>query len=220
MHYPFLRRTIIPLLLKRIRVEGLEHVPIVGPYLIVANHQSYLDAVIMVFPLIIHRDHKVWFLTTEHIWKFFKRFGGSGILRWLGMIPIVNSQKAQSLKPSLEVLARGGVIGIFPEGMRNKPSVNPDWQRAMLKGRTGAARLALLSGVPVLPAGITAPKGLTVFQALKNFVIPFEPAIIRFGRPLSFSKIDDSSITKHLLLDVTQQIMHAIAKLSGKAYPY
>ena len=157
MAYLLMRRTLIPIFLRRIRVEGIEHVPQRGPYLVAANHQSYTDPVQIAFPLIVLRDQKAWFLTTEHVWRAFRKFGGIWVLRWLGMIPILDSQKADSLEPARRELERGGVIGIFPEGARNKPSVNPDWERVLLKGKTGAARLALMTGVPVVPAGLVAP---------------------------------------------------------------
>lgn len=220
MSYERLRRTILPALARRIEVSGWEHVPEHGPFIIVANHQSYLDAPQIAFPLIMERNSKVWFLTTEHIWKFFGRFGGKRLLIWMGMIPILNSQKAQSLDPAIGVLQDGGVVAIFPEGMRNTPKRNPDWQRALLKGKTGAARLALATGVPIIPAGIVAPPGLTAFQALRNFFSKKQPAIVRFGAPLYFQKADLSRATKAELVATTNAMMGEVANLCGKAYPY
>ncbi len=220
MPYDRLRRTILPALARRIEVSGLEHVPSRGPFIIVANHQSYLDAPQIAFPLIMERNLKVWFLTTEHIWKFFGRFGGKRLLGWMGMIPILNSQKALSLDPALEVLYGGGAVAVFPEGMRNTPKRNPDWQRIMLKGKTGAARLALVTGAPVVPAGIIAPPGLTAFQALRNFWLKKQPASVRFGTPLRFPKTDMLHLTKDQLVKTTNTMMREIAKLCEKSYPY
>lgn len=209
----------MPILVRRIRVEGIEHVPVSGPYLIAANHQSYTDPVQIAFPLIVLRNRKAWFLTTEHVWRAFRKFGGTWVLRWLGMIPILDSQKADSLEPARSELERGGVVGIFPEGGRNKPSVNPDWERILLKGKTGVARLALSTGVPVIPAGLVAPKGLTAWQAIRGFFDRAEPAVVRFGVPLTFNKRDMATVTKDDLYEVTRTIMRAIAPLSGKSYP-
>lgn len=220
MPYDRLRRTILPALARRIEVSGLQHVPPHGPFIIVANHQSYLDAPQVAFSLIMERNLKIWFLTTEHVWKFFGLFGGKRLLRWMGMIPILNSQKAQSLNPALEVLNGGGVVAVFPEGMRNTPKRNSDWQRMMIKGKTGAARLALATGAPVIPAGIIAPPGLTAFQALRNFLLKKQPAVVRFGAPMHFQKTDVSYLTKGQLVKTTNTMMREVANLCGKSYPY
>lgn len=206
--------------LRRIRVVGLEHVPTQGPFVVVANHQSYLDAVLLAVPLAVQRDRKAWWLTTEHVWQTFRRIGGTSLLRWLGMVPISEANKADSLRPALERLAAGGVVGIFPEGRRNKHNVNPDWERVMLKGKTGAARLALISGVPVVPVGLVTPAGSTAAEAIRNFFSPSKPAVVRFGPPLSFPKQDPSTFSRQLLDEVTRQMMLAVAKLCGKQYSH
>lgn len=218
MPYPIARRTILPLLARRIKVEGLEHVPLAGPFLIAANHQSYLDPPQIAFPLITKRNVKVWFLTTEHVWRAFRRFGTGVVLRWLGMIPILDAKKSDSLGPALDVLEHGGIVGIFPEGGRNLPKKNPDWETVMMRGKTGAARLALASGVPVIPAGIIAPKGFTAREAVKNFLMNREPAIVRFGPPIVWQKNDPATLTKDDLTNHTRELMQAIGRLCGKTY--
>lgn len=220
MPHDFLRRTIIPRLAKRVQVEGIENVPERGPYLLVANHQSYVDAVQTTFVLLLHRNHKPWFLTTEHVWKRFRAIGGSRVLRWLGMIPIFEAKRAESLQPAIEILRSGGVVAVFPEGMRNKPKVNPQWGSVMLKGKTGTARLALATGVPVIPTGLVAPKGFTAFEAIRNYFNPKSKAIVRFGSPIRFPVSDLSQVTKVQLEDVTRQIVQKVADLCGKEYPY
>jgi 1-acyl-sn-glycerol-3-phosphate acyltransferase len=220
MAYDWLRRTILPLLLRRVRVEGIEHVPTDGPYIIVANHQSYLDAVLLTVPLVVYRNRKIWWLTTEHVWRAFRRLGGTGLLRWLGMVPISETNKADSLEPARATLERGGAVGIFPEGRRNKKNVNPDWERVMLKGKTGAARLAVATGATVVPVGIISPPGATAWEAIRNFLVPSKPAVIRFGQPLTFSKQDPVTFNRALLDDVTRRMMQAVSGLCGKSYPH
>lgn len=219
MAYRFLRRTILPRLVRRISVEGLEYLPTRGPYLIAANHQSYLDGLMIVFPVVLHRDEKIWFLTTEHIWKFFSWFGGHRVIDWLGMIPIRANQKADALKPALDILRRQGIVGIFPEGSRNKPSLNPDWRTVLLHGKTGLARLALQSGAPVIPAGLVAPQGFTAWQAIVNFLRRRQPAIVRFGQPIQFQARDVSTVGKAELDVITRQVMFEVGRLCGKTYP-
>lgn len=220
MENRFWRTIVVPLIGNRVTVEGIKHVPTAGAFIVAANHQSYTDPVQIAFALYKHRGRKGWFLTTEHIWKTFKMFGGIRTLRWLGMIPIINSQKAEALDPAIGILRSSGIICIFPEGGRNKPSVNPQYETALLKGRTGTARLALATGVPVIPAGIIAPKGLTAWQAIVNFLFRKQPAVVRFGPPLSFGTEDLTTVSKDRLVSVTQEVMLAIAERCGKEYPY
>ena len=220
MEYRVWRKIVLPVFGSRTTVEGIEHDPTNGAFIVAANHQSYTDAVQISLSLLQHRDRKAWYLTTEHVWESFGSFGGSRLLRWLGMIPIISSKRADALGPSIEILQNGGVIGVFPEGGRNKPSVNPAWESEMLRGKTGVARLALATGVPVIPAGIIAPKGLTAWQAIVNFLRRKQPAIVRFGEPITFEKTDLSAVTKERLVEVTGTVMRAIARLCGKAYHY
>lgn len=219
MPYPIARRTILPLLVRRTRIEGLENLPQRGPYIIAANHQSYTDAPQLAFPLIVQRNTKAWFLTTEHIWKTFSRIGGRWLLRWLGMIPIHDSSKGEVLAPAVDILERGGVIGIFPEGMRNLPKRNADWETVLLRGKTGAVRLALATGCPVIPAGIVAPAGITAWQAIRNFISRRQPAVVRYGTPIQWPRIDPSLVSKDELVKKTQELMTAIGRLCGKSYP-
>lgn len=220
MAYDRLRTTILPSLARRVHVQGLEHVPTSGPYIVAANHQSYNDAPLVAFPLIEKRNVKVWFPTTEHVWKAFGKFGGQRLLRWLGMIPISEAKKAAALEPAIDILRSGGVVGIFPEGRRNKPPVNPEWETVMLKGKTGVARLAIATGAPVIPCGIIAPKGLTAFQAIRNFISRKQPAVIRFGDSLRFHQQDLTTVTRDELDGTTDEIMRAVARLCGKSYPF
>ncbi len=219
MPHALLRRSLFPLLLRRIRVVGLEHVPTSGPFLMVANHQSYLDPVELFLPLAVRRDLKPWFLTTEHVWKSFSRLGGRGLLRWLGMIPIVNAHKAESLGPARAVLEAGGIVGIFPEGGRNRRQTNPDSATVMLRGKTGAARLAIATGVPAVPAGIIAPDGATTFEAIRNFIRPRQRMEVRFGPALRFAR-NTGELTREQLDDATRSMMQAVGSLCGKRYPY
>jgi len=218
MPYPIARRTILKLLAARIEVQGLERLPERGPFIIAANHQSYTDPPQIAFPLIVRRNVKIWFLTTEHVWRGFQRFGGTGVLRWLGMIPILDAKKGDSLRPALEVLERGGIIGIFPEGMRNMERRNPEWQNVLLKGKTGAVRMALAAGCPIVPAGIVAPRGTTAWQAIMSFFRKREPAVVRFGEPIVWPKIDPAALTKEDLVEKTRELMTAIGRLCGKTY--
>lgn len=219
MPYPIARRTILRPLAARMKLEGLEHVPAEGPFILAANHQSYLDPPQIAFPLIVRRNVKIWFLTTEHVWRAFRKIGGTGLMRWLGMIPILNAKKGEALQPAINILQRGGIVGIFPEAMRNMEKRNSDWKTTLLPGKTGAVRMALATGCPVVPVGLIAPAGATAGQAIKNFFRQREPAIVRFGQPIVWPKVDLAAVSKDELIAKTRQLMIAIGRLCGKRYP-
>lgn len=209
--YPVLRRTLVPLLRRRVRVAGLEHVPAHGPFIIAPNHQSYLDPPIVWLALVPSLKKKLWFVTNEYVWRGLRKYFGQRGIHWLGLLPLVTSEKAKVLDLAVAQLHRGERVVIFPEGTRNRTG-----QPILLHGRTGAARLALLTGAPVVPVGLISPPGLTTGQAVRNFFFSRHPAIVKVGRPMMFPKTPDFDRGK--LAQVTTTIMNAIGPLCGKEY--
>ncbi len=139
----------------------------------------------------------------------------SKVVAWfltaVGQVPMDRSggvASAQSLQPVLEVLRRGGLVGIFPEGTRS-----PDGR--LHRGRTGVARLALSADVPVIPVGF-----LNTQLRHGPLGIPWmtRPVIV-IGEPLFFEAqsvtIDDEQA---VLRDVTDQVMTSIQSLTGQEY--
>ncbi len=199
MLYGFLRRLLTPLFRTAIKdVEGLEHLPEHGGYLIAANHIDYLDG--FTITVAVHRRHPrlVAFLSeTGNYW-------------WTGgaTIPIDWQRKAESLERAVHALRRGTVICIFPEGRRNTTDM-------LLPGKTGLARLALWTGLPVIPVGLVGPSGSSFAQSLRT-VLRRHAMSIRFGAPLRFSHQQGQELTKEQLTSVTTTIMERIAQLCEK----
>lgn len=213
MAYTVLRNTIVPLLRRRIRVEGIEHLPETGPYILAANHQSYLDPPLVWLAIVPLIKTKIFFITKEYVWRGLKKFLGQRGVDWLGLLPIFSTEKSKVLDLAYQELAKGGRVVVFPEGTRNR---NPE--SVLLKGKTGAARLALATGASLIPIGILSPKGLTQWQAFRNFFFSRQPATIRLGPPLRFPKATEPP-TRERLDEVTTAIMAAIGQLCGKRYP-
>ncbi len=190
-------------------VRGAEHVPATGPVIIASNHLSVLDSVFM--PLAI--DRRVTFLAKSEY------FTGSGIkglavklfMRGIGQIPIDRSggkASEASLNTALEVLARGDVLGIYPEGTRS-----PDGR--LYRGRTGVARMILESGVPVVPVVMVEtdramPIGSTLPKVHRVGVV--------FGEPLDFTRYAGLESDRFVLRAVTDEIMYELARLGGQEY--
>jgi 1-acyl-sn-glycerol-3-phosphate acyltransferase len=125
-----------------IRVEGVEHVPREGPAIIAANHPTYLDAAF----LMVELSRPVRFMAWERPLSV-PVLGG--LLRAYGVIPVDMAKPGRaSFEAAVKVLRAGQVFGIFPEGGRTKKK----W--GMNPFKSGVARLALMTGAPIVPATI------------------------------------------------------------------
>jgi 1-acyl-sn-glycerol-3-phosphate acyltransferase len=178
-------------------VEGAEHLPRRGPYLIAANHHNYLDAVVLGVsvpePIAFMVMPRVWHATPLH----------PAFHRHVGSIPLrLDGADVGALRRALGTLEGGRVVGIFPEG--------PFSVRGRLeRGLPGVALLALRSGVPVVPAGIRG-----TWEALRGrrFYVPrATPITVRFGPPRRF--FPNGGGAREARHDVTARVMADIAAL-------
>jgi 1-acyl-sn-glycerol-3-phosphate acyltransferase len=188
----------------RPRAIGLENVPSEGPAIIAANHVSPLDTVLL--PLVVPHRQVVFLAKAEYFqtWRtrwFFKGAGTIAVQRG-------GPDSVTALQVAIDALKEGKLIGIFPEGTRS-----PDGR--MYRGRTGVARIALASGVPVIPAAL-----IGTFESMPQGAKVPKPGRIevRFGRPLRFDDVAGKTPDRDTLRSVTDQIMEAIRALSGQEY--
>jgi 1-acyl-sn-glycerol-3-phosphate acyltransferase len=210
--YWFLKWVLVGPLLKlvfRPHAEGAENVPEEGPVILASNHLSYADWLFM--PLTIPRRvtfvAKAEYFTTPGIKGWFQRkfFSGSG------QVPIDRSSgdaAAGALTAAKRILGRGELFGIYPEGTRSHDG-------KLYRGKTGVARLALETGVPVIPVAVLgteriAPPG----KRFGSFTRP----LVRFGKPLDFSRYEGLESDRFILRSVTDEIMYEIMRLSGQEY--
>ncbi len=133
--YPtFYRKLVFPHFRKRVmKISGIENVPTQGPYLVVSNHVGSFDPPMVVSVLNPIIKQLIYFVSEQFIVDI---MGLRTAVMRLGMIPKIENRKAECLERARDLLNEGKIVGIFPEGMRNDGPV-------LLKGRTGAARLAL-----------------------------------------------------------------------------
>ncbi len=199
-------------------VEGGENIPTSGPAILVSNHVSAGDT--FVLPAMIRRR-----LTFPAKAELFAGRGGVGaaVVAWflknVGMLPMDRSggrASAGSMGGVLDVLHRGELLGIYPEGTRS-----PDGR--LYKGKTGVARLVLQAGVPVVPIGMVDSQ----FVPSKLLRIPImrQPRI-RVGAPMEFSRYAPppgapprpAAEEREVLRWITDEIMTAVQQLSGQTY--
>jgi 1-acyl-sn-glycerol-3-phosphate acyltransferase len=190
-------------------VEGAENVPEDGPAILASNHLSYADWLFM--PLTLTRRvtfvAKAEYFTSPGIKGWFQRkfFAGSG------QVPIdrtSGSAAEGALSSARKILAEGDLFGIYPEGTRSHDG-------RLYRGKTGVARLALETQVPVIPVAVVgtdvvAPPGKTFGR--------FTRPLVRFGKPLDFSRYEGMENDRYILRSVTDEIMYEIMRLSGQEY--
>jgi 1-acyl-sn-glycerol-3-phosphate acyltransferase len=193
----------------RPHVEGADNVPPSGPAILASNHLSYADWLFM--PLTLQRRvtfvAKAEYFTTPGIkgWLQKKFFSGAG------QVPIDRagaSAAEGALSSARTILGEGELFGIYPEGTRSHDG-------RLYRGKTGVARLALETGVPVIPVAVlgtdvVAPPG-------KKFGTFTRPGV-RFGKPLDFSRYEGLENDRYILRAITDEIMYEIMQLSGQEY--
>jgi 1-acyl-sn-glycerol-3-phosphate acyltransferase len=190
-------------------VRGMENIPSTGPVILASNHLSFSDSIFL--PLQTRRP--VVFLAKS---EYFTGKGLKGALtRWFfratGQLPIDRSggkASEASLNTGLRVLGQGQVLGIYPEGTRS-----PDGR--LFRGRTGIARMALESKVPVIPVAMIDTEKV---QPIGRKLPRIRRIGIIVGEPLDFSRFDGMEGDRVILRAVTDEIMYELMKLSGQEY--
>src|SRR3954447_19040332 len=150
----------------RLQVEGLEAVPESGPLLIVGNHDSHWDPVMVGMAALRRRQIRA--LAKSDLWKV---RGLAPILNGMGQIPIERGKgDAQALARAVEALRAGVCIGVFPEGTRSRGEV--------LRARSGVGRLALeVPEAHVILVAIEGTSDLTGFPRRPRLRVSFfDPA--------------------------------------------
>ncbi|MGI8813833.1 MAG: lysophospholipid acyltransferase family protein [Pseudonocardia sp.] len=193
-------------LLGRWRVEGMDRIPAEGPVLIVANHISYLDPVFsMVF---VHRARRVpRFLAKHSLWSVPML---RNVLRSSGQIPVYRESidAQRSLRAGTEALASGKAVVIYPEGTITR---DPDgWP---MHSRTGVARLALSSDIPVLPMVHWGTREIYDRYGKKFRPLPRKQVVVRCGDAVDLSAYRGRDIDAALLREVTDHLMTAVRDL-------
>ena len=188
-------------------VRGLQHVPATGPVILASNHLSFADS--MVIPIVVPR--KVVFLAKS---DYFTGSGVKGALSraWfegMGMLPVDRDDTAAaigSLQTALDVLGRGEAFGIYPEGTRSRDG-------RLYRGRTGVAHLALTSGAPVVPVGLTDTDKL---QPIGSKLPRLARVTVAFGMPITVAGEYDGVAPGRARRDLTDRIMRAISAITGQ----
>ncbi|MEG6521077.1 lysophospholipid acyltransferase family protein [Desulfotomaculum sp. 1211_IL3151] len=183
----FIIRNIL-LLWRRWEIVGLENLPVNGGLLIVSNHASNLDPLVVGCAI----TRKVHFMAKVELFKvpLLKT-----IITLLGAFPI-NREKSDrnAIRKALEILRSGQVVGIFPEGTRSKTG-------ALQKAHIGAAMLAVKGDVPILPIALIGTRGF------------FNKITVKIGKPVYLPEIWAGRPGKAELEALSDTVMGKIEQL-------
>jgi len=181
--------------LYRFSVSGKENLPKSEPFIIAANHMSYVDPIVLGLAAYPRR---IYFMAKEELFKI-------PILNWLiralNAFPVRRGKSdKKAFQMALELLLGGKVVGLFPEGTRHRGKLGP--------ARSGVAILALKTGVPVIPIAIIGTdKILPDGKHIPRF--PRIRAVI--GKPIYVDRGEFK--VKESILNMTNYIMSHIADL-------
>lgn len=187
-------------------MEGLEHVPPAGPTIVACNHISYLDA--LAHGVYMERaGRRPRFLAKSEL---FEVPGLGFLLRKGGQIPVRRGTRDQTpLAAAQRSLDSGEAVIVYPEGTVTE---NPDWMP--MRARTGAARLALATGTPIVPLAIWGSQH--VWQKQGKGSLKFgRPIWLRAGPPIDLSAHADGADDLEVLRACTDLVMEEISRLVG-----
>ncbi|WP_285550471.1 lysophospholipid acyltransferase family protein [Actinoplanes regularis] len=187
--------------------RGMEKIPSSGGVILVPNHVSHFD------PLVVaHYIYKAgrWprFLGKASIWRV-PLIGP--LLVKTKQVPVERGsvEAVKSLESLVQALDDGGAVVIYPEGTTTR---HPDlWP---MRGKTGAARLALLTGAPVVPIANWGAQA--VFDPRTNKLKARRAAVtVTTGDPIDLSRWAGVEPTREVLEEMTDEIMIGIRDLLG-----
>ncbi|WP_456342578.1 lysophospholipid acyltransferase family protein [Thermovibrio sp.] len=181
----------------RLKVKGRENIPQEGKVLLVANHRSYLDPPLVAFAV---KKRPVFFMAKSEL--FDTPILGSLIKHWGNAFPVKRGKAdLTALKTALELLNKGELVCIFPEGQRAPKG-------KFLRGKWGAGMVAIKAKAPIVPCLIEGSEALIGKEGLANGL---PKVTITFGKPFTID-LEDRKENYQKAADI---MMERIKELKG-----
>jgi 1-acyl-sn-glycerol-3-phosphate acyltransferase len=216
--FRFIAGLVIPFMnvVGRYRIQQGEYLPATGPVVVAPNHYSEID------PLVIGLT--IWRLgrAPRYLGKasLFKIPVFGALLKKSGQIPVerTGSRVSDPLAAANQLVDNNLVVVVYPEGTLTR---DPDlWP---MRGKTGAVRLALAAGVPLIPVAHWGTQKIMPRYGKKISMFPRKNVIIRFGPPVDLSAFEGRPLNAATLTQATDLLMVAItsllAELRGETPP-
>jgi len=196
------------------KLNGLENLPNKGGYILVSNQNSQADGVAIAITLVNKKN------AVAHVVANFKSRSGKWLNEkliyllelftsyWIKMITV---RKNDSISKSVKTLQKGYPLIIFPEA-----KVNYD-KKSLLKARSGAVRIALLSKKLLIPVGIL---GSEKTVPNNTFIPKNHKVTLNFGKPIDFSNFYGKEDDRKVLEKLSRKMMKEIGLLCNKSYLY
>ena len=201
-------RPLIPSLMK-LDLHGLEHFPKDGGMILAANHLSYAD--VLALSIFVDRAGRYPVFLAKSTLFDVKVLGH--LMRELGQLPVYRGQSdaALVLRDAEQGLRRGACLMFYPEA-----TVTRDPDQWPMVAKTGAARLALTTGAPVIPVAHWGAQDILPYGSFKPHLIPRRTVHILAGPAVDLSAFAGQPLTSQTLRAATAVIMADITRLLGE----
>lgn len=197
-----------PVLLATTRHEWVdgEKIPAAGGAVVAANHVSHADP--LTFAHLVHDHGRLpRFLAKSELFDVF--FVGT-ILRATGQIPVfrLSADATRAFSAAVDAVGQGRLVVVYPEGtLTRQPDLWP------MTGRSGAAHIGLVAGVPVIPVAQWGAQEILYPYASRPSLFPRKTVHAKVGDPVDLDDLRGQEITPALLREATERIMDAITRL-------
>ena len=182
-------------LLFRLKASGTEHLPREGGYVLSANHLSNLDPWPLGLPLFPNRQ--IRFMAKKELFRSPLR----PILKYGGAFEVRRGEgDTKAIETAVRLAREGEVVAIFPEGTRRKKGLT---KKHEARPRTGAVRVALEAGVPLIPAAIAGTDRITRLGPLR----------VAYGPPVELDDLRDGRDMREAAQIGTERLMTTIEEL-------
>jgi 1-acyl-sn-glycerol-3-phosphate acyltransferase len=180
--------------LYRFRAEGVDDLPPTGGFVLAANHTSNFDPWALGMPLWPGRFLRFMAKSELYWWPL------SVVIKAGGGFPVRRGERdVEAIRTGIELVLGGDVVAMFPEGTRRRKGMRKKYQP---RAHTGAARIALEAGVPLVPAAIIGTDRLARLGPLR----------VRFASPIQLDDLHDREPSV-AAREATARLMAEIARL-------
>ncbi|MBI4159145.1 1-acyl-sn-glycerol-3-phosphate acyltransferase [Candidatus Woesearchaeota archaeon] len=201
-YFLWLLNKLVIALVFRPSIKGKENIPRNGPFIFVCNHEDNSDALFLTY--LTYR--RLYFLAHGGLFRPPAR--SRFFMHLFDQIQTVKEQSTMVVNKSADFLRQGKIVVIFPEG-------TIDGGREIIRGHTGAARIAILSGVQVVPVAINNSYG--IWPKRRRMFVKIAKAKVNIGKPMIFHEYKGKHENRKVTRKVTNLIMEEIKRLYKEA---